>query len=110
MDQLEISQKPSIPPNCQQSEILGQGCDRLEHTPIEDMDPLELEVQSLVQPCASDECFAERHEVLKSVVAGEEEVTCFGEDNSVPEAPNEMGQPHEVLWSGMACPALRSLR
>ena len=45
-------------------------------------------------------------EVLKSVVANEEEATCFGEDNSVPEVPNEMGQSHEVLWSGMASSAL----
>ena len=56
-----------------------------------------LELQSLVEPCASEECFVKSHEVLKSVVANEEEATCFGEDNSIPEVPNENRQPHQVL-------------
>ena len=39
LDRLEISQKRPNPQSCQQSEILGQGCDRLEHTPSEEMNP-----------------------------------------------------------------------
>ena len=70
------------------------------------MDPSELEVESLVKPCASEEFFAKNHEVLKSVVANGEEAKRLVENNCIPKVPNEMGQPHEVLWSGMACPAL----
>ena len=35
-----------------------------------------------------------------------EEVTCLSEDNLISKVSKEVGQPHEVLWSGMPCPAL----